>query len=306
MKTTIAIIAISALIGGMALPVEAAPKPTVVKNTKSSLPAIWQSVSPSQRLQMVRAAELDATRILAERIMGITLEGSTTVRDLVSTSDAIKGQLAVTLKGVKTTEGPIYHEDGRVEVVRAVKLKNLVETISKSSTSSVTKRTLRTVVTEIDALGNSAVPQSDGHARIRAKRAAEMDVYRRLAERVCGLNLTSSSSVKDFALENDEIRACLSNTIKSAEITAITYDEENSAAVTASLAIGPLIRVIEKTVAANGTVIDKKETSRQDTIEETGNGAATATPTSSANATASSPTTKEVDVMIDDIISSSL
>lgn len=59
------------------------------------------------------------TRILAERIMGLSLDGETDVRDLAAADDAIKGQLKATLKGVKTEGTPTYHDDGRIEVVFA-------------------------------------------------------------------------------------------------------------------------------------------------------------------------------------------
>lgn len=302
MKYTLLILAMSAL--GMMIPAaQAAPTVTIKKSATSSLPAIWQKVPAAQRLQMVRAAELDATRILAERIMGISLDGESTVKDLAALNETIRGQLAVAIKGVKTTSGPTYHEDGRVEVVRAVKIKSLIETISTKSTTGKTKTTLSTVSTEIDALGNAAIPGSDGHQRVRAKRAAEMDVYRRLAERLCGIQLSSDTTVKDFVMESDELKASFSNTVKSAEITSITYDDENCAAVTATLKVGPLVRVIVKKVAASGKVLNSSEVKTQTVLEETGNGAPVA---ASSAAPATAPTAVEVDAMIESVLASGI
>ena len=98
----------------------AAPKPVIKASAENKLPEIWQKVPAAQRLSLVRAAEMDALRILAERIAGFSLDGESTVQDLAATSDTVRGELAAVLRGVKTTEGPTYHEDGRVEVVRAV------------------------------------------------------------------------------------------------------------------------------------------------------------------------------------------
>ena len=185
----------------------AAPTVQIKKNAVADMPEIWKSVPTAKRLQYVRAAELDATRILAERIMGISLDGKTTVKNLAAADDTVKGVLAATLKGVKTVGSPTYHEDGRVEVIRAVKTRTLVESVVQKLGSKSSSVVRETVTAEIDALGNAAIPGSDGHARVMAKRAAELDVYRRLSERVAGVTITADSTLRDFAVENDEIKA---------------------------------------------------------------------------------------------------
>lgn len=274
----------------------AAPKVTVKKGATAALPEIWQSVPTAKRLQYVRAAEMDATRILAERIMGIAITGDTTVKDLAAADDTVKGALSATLKGVKTVGKPVYHEDGRVEVVRAVKIRTLMESVTRQLNGRMQSVSQEVVTAEIDALGNAAIPGSDGHSRVMAKRAAELDVYRRLVERVAGVEISAGTTVRDFAVENDEIKAAFGNTVKSAEITGITYLDDNSAEVTATLKIGPLVRVITKTVAANGKVIKTTEVAKQLEIEETGAGAPPTPGEKPAAATA--PTTTEIDMII--------
>ncbi len=282
--------------GVLAPTANAAPKVTIKKDVVSNLPEIWKSVPSAKRLQYVRAAELDATRILAERIMGIALEGNTTVKDLAAADDTVKGSLAATLKGVKTVGKPTYHDDGRVEVIRAVKTRTLVESLVTKLGSKSSKVVQETITAEIDALGNAAIPGSDGHARVMAKRAGELDVYRRLSERVAGVQITADSTMKDFAVQNDEIKAAFSNCIKSAEITGISYLEDNSAEVTATLKIGPLVRLITKTIAADGKVLKSEEKTEQLTLEETGVGAPPSAGEKAPAATA--PTTTEIDMII--------
>ncbi len=286
------------------LPVaEAAPSVSIKKGADSTLPEIWKKVPTAKRLQYVRAAELDATRILAERIMGISLDGETTVKDLAAADDKVKGALSTTLKGVKTVGKPVYHEDGRVEVIRAVKMRTLVESINQSLSKGNTAVSREYLTEEIDALGNAAIPNSDGHARVMAKRAAELDVYRRLAERVAGVQITSDSSMKDFVVENDDIRAAFSNLVKSAEITGITYLDDNSAEVTASMKVGPLVRMITKTVDKNGKVLKVSEKTEQLIIEETGAGAPPSSGEESAPA-ATAPSSTEIDMIISSAIES--
>lgn len=292
----LAIVAAVCAAGVLVPTATAAPKVTVKKGTTAALPEIWQSVPTAKRLQYVRAAEMDATRILAERIMGIAISGDTTVKDLAAASDTVKGALAATLKGVKTVGKPVYHEDGRVEVVRAVKIRTLMESVTQQLNGRKLSVEQEVVTSDIDALGNAAIPGSDGHARVMAKRAAELDVYRRLVERAAGVEISAGSTLRDFVVESDEIKAAFSNTVKSAEITGITYQDDNSAEVTATLKIGPLVRIITKTVAANGTVINTTEVAKQLEIEETGAGVPPAPGEKHAAATA--PSTTEIDLII--------
>lgn len=191
---------------------------------------------------------------------------------------------------------PTYHDDGRVEVIRAVKTRTLVESIITKLSNKSTNVVRETITAEIDALGNAAIPGSDGHARVMAKRAGELDVYRRLSERAAGVQITSDSSMKDFVVQSDEIKAAFTNCIKSAEITGISYLDDNSAEVTATLKMGPLVRLITKTIAADGKVLKVEEKAEQLTLEETGMGAP---PSSQEKAPASTaPTTTEIDLII--------
>lgn len=303
MKTPFATLCVIFSLAGIIAPATyAAPTVQMKKSAVADMPAIWQSVPTAKRLQYLRAAELDATRILAERIMGISLDGKTTVKNLAAADDTVKGVLAATLKGVKTVGKPTYHEDGRVEVIRAVKTRTLVESVVQKLSSKASTVVRETVTEEIDALGNAAIPGSDGHARVMAKRAAELDVYRRLSERVAGVEITADSTLRDFAVENDEIKAGMSNLIKSAEILSISYLDDNSAEVTAKLKVGPLVRLITKTVSASGKVLKSEEKTEQLEIEETGAGAAPSAGEKSAAATA--PTTTEIDLIISSALES--
>ena len=275
----------------------AAPKPVIKAAAENKLPEIWQNVPAAQRLSLVRAAEMDALRILAERIAGLSLDEESTVQDLAATSDTVRGELAAVLRGVKTTEGPTYHDDGRVEVVRAVKINQLVRTITEKQGGS-TKVTLDNQQDTLDALGNAAIPGSLGQKRILAKRAAEMDVYRRLAERVAGVQIVGETTLKDFVANDDKLRASFSHTIKSAEITSIAFNDDGTASVEATLKIGPLVRTIVKQKSAQGNVLKVEEKTEQMEITETGNGA----PTEEGADGSSAPSSKEVDTVISSVL----
>jgi len=260
----------------------AAPKSEEVKGV--AMPPIWQDVPAQQRLTAIRIAELDALRLLAERVYGVQLTEESTIRDLATANDTVNTAVQQILRGVTTTEGPTYFEDGRLEVVRAVKLSTVIEVVRetfKSSQGTEIKLSreveTRTETEVIDALGNAALPGSDGHRKILAKRAAELDGYRKLAERTLGVQVSSNSTIKNMAVASDEIKAALTGLLKSAEVTRIVYLPDQSSEVTMKLALGPLVKILKRQVEASGNSTDISITSSQLTIEEIGRGATAAT-----------------------------
>ena len=261
----------------------------VVKPTEEDgpvLPEIWQKAGPRERLKATRAAELDADRLLAERIYGLQVDSETTVQDLAAGDDAIAGAVSATLVGSISTEKPEYLPDGRVQVVRAVKIREVIETLNRvikgkrlddgsfvtSSDNSKTEREVKDKV--IDVLGNAALPGSEGHQKIMAKRAAEMDAYRRLAGRMMGVKIDSTTTVRDFALEHDEILASLSQVLKAAKPTGIKYNKSNgSCEVTMEIKTQDIIRTLKKKVIGNTTKTEIKDEILEKTFSETGMGA---------------------------------
>jgi hypothetical protein len=56
--------------------VQASVNPT--QESAPKLPEIWQKAGPRERLMATRAAELDADRLLAERIYGLQVDSEST------------------------------------------------------------------------------------------------------------------------------------------------------------------------------------------------------------------------------------
>jgi hypothetical protein len=255
------------------------------KNT--SLPDAFKSVDPSERLKALRVAEVDATRLLAERIYGVHLDADTTVYDLALQSDGIRSKLRTFIKGVSDTEAPTYKDDGSVEVVRSVKLRQVVETIIETTKQLETKTGLMTLEqlskverqskdTVISVMGNGALPDSKGLRRIQAKRAAEVDAYRKLAERVMGLQVTSTTTVKNFVLESDVLEARCAAFIKGAKPIDIAYDSDDSCEVQMQLKVAEVIEIIRryarnKPIATELTKVERDYSTK--TFTETGRGA---------------------------------
>ena len=275
-----------AAISGLLIPSTSysAVKPT--EEEGPVLPEIWVKAGPRERLKATRAAELDADRLLAERIYGLQVDSETTVQDLAAGDDKIAGAVSATLVGSITTEAPEYLPDGRVQVVRAVKIREVIDTLNRVikgkrledgslvTTSDTTKTNRTTNDKIIDVMGNAAIPGSEGHQKIMAKRAAEMDAYRRLAGRMMGVKIDGNTTVRDFALEHDEILASLSQVLKAATPTNIKYNKsDGSCEVTMEIKTQDVIRTTRRFLKGTTTKTEIKDEVEEKTFSETGMGA---------------------------------
>ena len=275
-----------AAISGLLIPSTSysAVKPT--EEEGPVLPEIWVKAGPRERLKATRAAELDADRLLAERIYGLQVDSETTVQDLAAGDDKIAGAVSATLVGSITTEAPEYLPDGRVQVVRAVKIREVIDTLNRVikgkrledgslvTTSDNTKTNRTTNDKIIDVMGNAALPGSEGHQKIMAKRAAEMDAYRRLAGRMMGVKIDGNTTVRDFALEHDEILASLSQVLKAATPTAVKFNKsDGSCAVTMEIKTQDIIRTTRRFLKGTITKTEIKDEVEEKTFSETGMGA---------------------------------
>ena len=278
MKTTLFLLAVLAA----TLTGQAAVKPT--EEAAASFPPIWEKAGPRERLKAVRAAELDGDRLLIERVYGMKVDANTTVNDLALDNDQIGNAVRATLVGAINVGEPEFLADGQVQVVRAVKIQEIIETLERAmkrkilsdgsmKTVSDTSNTTRKVNDKvIDVMGNAALPGSEGHAKVMAKRAAELDAYRRLAGRMMGVTISGTTTVKDFCLDNDKVVAALSQTLKAATPTAIKYKSDGSCAVTMEIKVADIIRTTRRLMNSGGEKTEIKDEIETRTFSETGMG----------------------------------
>lgn len=271
-------------ISGLATPCDLQAAVLDTEQEGPVLPEVWVKAGPRARLKATKAAELDADRLLVERIYGLQIDADTTLRDLVEHDDSISGAVSATLVGAITTRPPEYIEDGRVRVVRAVKIREVVDTLNRvikgkrlndgsfSTTSDDTKTNRESNDRLIDVMGNSALPGSEGHQKILAKRAAEMDAYRELSKRIMGIKIDSETTVRDQAIENDEIISSLSHIIKAATPTKITYIQDGTCEVTMEVKIKDIIRTLKRKSIGSTTKTTIKDEESDRTFSATGVG----------------------------------
>jgi hypothetical protein len=250
-----------------------------------NLPEIWQKAGPRERLKATRAAELDADRLLIERLYGVQIDSRSTVADLAMQDDSIAALAGASLVGALTVGEPEYFDDGRVEVVKSVKIEQVIETIRRKTkeklradgTSEMVdfdeKTELATEGKTLEAMGNAAIPGSLGHQKIMAKRAAELDAYRRLAQRLMDIRIDSETTVRDACLESDDLIASLSQLVKGAEPLSIRYLDDGSCEVKMSITKQDLVRAVTRTTQGRAHSTRIEDTIREKTFVETGRGA---------------------------------
>jgi len=122
---------------------------------------------------------------------------------------------------------------------------------------------------------------SDAQNKLLAKRAAEADCYRKLAECVYGVRLTSDTYVRDFITESDQIRAGVDSFIKGIRLGPPRYFDDGVCEVDGEVTVAKLVTTIKELHAAHykGNVVKTtdiehiKESIKTDVIKATGSGA---------------------------------
>lgn len=275
-------LAVAALAGG-----EEVARP---RKATADLPAAWQAISGQQRLAAKRVAEVDADRLLTERIYGLRINANTLVLDLALASDEVQGAVEHEIKGIRTKE-EAYTDDLTVDVVREVTLREVIETLKRTvrrtkkplgvKEEELTSISQYTKDTVLGVMGNGAIPDTKGHRMIQAKRAAEMDAYRKLAERVVGIRLSADTRVSELVLASDEIATHLAACLKGAKTTDIVYNDDGTCDVTMRLIIREVIETVKSAAERyqKGSKITEEAWRkvatdvRDKVIEETGSGA---------------------------------
>jgi hypothetical protein len=122
---------------------------------------------------------------------------------------------------------------------------------------------------------------TEAQKKVLAKRAAEADAYRKLAETVYGLQITSDTYVRDFVTESDEIRSAVDSFIKGVRLGQPRWYEDGACEVDAEVTVAKIIQTLEEahdTYYKGKTVVKVDfqritETVKKDVISVTGSGA---------------------------------
>ncbi|MBL8880828.1 MAG: LPP20 family lipoprotein [Phycisphaerales bacterium] len=107
----------------------------------------------------------------------------------------------------------------------------------------------RIAILAVAALFISAGQAQDVDAaqqKLLAKRAAEADAYRKLAEAVYGLQLNSRTIVRDFVTESDDIRGSVDEFIRGIRLGEPTYFEDGSCEVPAEVTVEKIVETLRE------------------------------------------------------------
>jgi hypothetical protein len=244
--------------------------------TAPKLPEIWEQAGPREQIKAARAAELDADRLLIERLYGVDIDANTTVGEFAMRDDSVAGIANSLLIGARTVGEPEYFDDGRVEVVKSVQIEKIIETIRRKTKEKLRadgsseivafdeKTELASNGQKIEVMGNAALPGSLGHQKVMAKRAAELDAYRELSKQLMGIHIDSNTTVQDACLDSDELVGSLSRIVKGAEPVSIRHFDNGSCEVEMVIKRQDVVRAI-----SNATKGRTHTTRIEDSIGET-------------------------------------
>lgn len=280
------------------------------------MPAIFKDRG-RDRLLAEEAARQDASRKLLERISGVAVDAQTDVHDLVVRSALVKAHVEGKLAGMRTV-ATRYYDDGRVEVMVRVWLREVMEALQSSCKSVrederlVSESALEDVRRQsgmkfVEAVGRSALSGSEGLRKVRAMRAAEVDCYARLAARVSGLEITGATTVADLAARSDAVASKVSVLLLSgSRFSDYRFAEDGTCSVTGTLTLRRVVDSLTRTIRRHGrgtrvSVTDVQNltrTNRDEEIVEVGRGAIPA----AADAAEAVPQTEEKKTVIERVI----
>jgi hypothetical protein len=87
-------------------------------------------------------------------------------------------------------------------------------------------------------------------------RAAELDAYKQLAQKIVGFTLESETSVENYLLKSDRIRTRMMAAIYGAELSGYRWDDEGDAYVKLSLRLRDVEDVLGQRLRYDGDVVE--------------------------------------------------
>ncbi len=207
----------------------------------------------NERLMAIKQAEVVACRALVESVYGVKVRATSEVKDLVNGifEGSAESKTIGTLRGFKLDK-VFDKEKGVAKVTASITLKQVGE---------LTNITFANPDKEIRRIGFSTV-RADMKGPISALRAAELDAYAQLAERIVGMEVEGKSTVKNMVLQSDNIKSKVVAALFMTEMADYGWNKEGDAHITLKIDMDDVAKILGEKLTTTGVV------------EVTGNGAA--------------------------------
>lgn len=98
--------------------------------------------------------------------------------------------------------------------------------------------------------------QNAAQKKLMARRAAKVDALRNLTELVYGLQIDSSTTVRDFVTQSDRIKARVSAVIQGARETDYRELPDGTAEVTVEITLGPVEDILGRRIYYDRRIIE--------------------------------------------------
>lgn len=204
------------------------------------------ALAGNKKLMTVNAAKVIAERAIVESVIGIKIRSQERVENLIAEEVTIDSKTAAAIKGIEYGD-IVYDPDKDIAQVEAsIQLGRVTNIIDK--TIDFGGKTIRRVgfATSTPAMAGP----------LQALRAAEMDAYKQLAKIIIGFKIDSTTSVKNYLLESDSVRAKMMAAIYGADLVSYRWDEDGNAFVTMRLQFGDVEDVLGQKLQYDNEVIE--------------------------------------------------
>ncbi|MBK1648803.1 hypothetical protein CKO36_09385 [Rhabdochromatium marinum] len=219
----------------------------------------------------VNAAKVIAERAVVESVVGLKIRSRESVEDLVAQEVRIDAKTAAAIKGIEYTD-ILYDPDKDIAQVEA--------SIKLGKVSNIVGKNIDYGGQTIKRFGfATSTPAMAGP--LQALRAAELDSYKQLAKTIVGFEINSNTSVRDYLLQSDDVRARMMAAIYGADLVDYRWDENGDAFVKMRLRFGEVEDVLNQKLNYDDEVIEVEGVGAQvDDFSESSSGSAGMTATS--------------------------
>jgi hypothetical protein len=232
---------------GLAALAGCAGNPIVTGTGEGALDAYLQQGKTRGQAQLLakRTATLVAQRDLIERYAGTFVTSQTEIDAFVAKSDRVLSTSQGLIKGVRVARVELSPDQTLYRVVVQARLDDLEESLGQPGeareptmmefawpgeigggpVASGEELRVPPGLETITATGVGLPPKDESDPDVRAlkaRRAAKAVALRNLAERVKGVRLSSTTTVRDYVAEREEIRTQIDTVVKGARVVRAT------------------------------------------------------------------------------------